>query len=499
MARIAVGGFQHETNTFAPMGATYADFVKHDAWPGLVRGPALFDAVAGINLPVAGFIEAAREDGHDLVPLLWASAEPSSYVTEDAFERIVGAIVEDLRAALPVDAVYLDLHGAMVAAHHEDGEGEALRRVRGVVGPAVPVVASLDFHANLTDAMARHADALTIYRTYPHLDMAFTGARAYHALARILGGQAMAKAFRKLPFLVPLTAQWTDAEPNRSLYADVADAAGGTVFTADLALAFPPADIADCGPGLVAFAATQAEADGVADELMRAVLAAEPRFANDMLRPDQAVRASLAIDEGRPVVLADAQDNPGAGGTADTTGLLEALVAGGARRAVLGMLNDPEVAARAHEVGVGGAFEAALGAKSGLSGHRPLRARFRVERLSDGRFLCNGPVFSGTRTDLGPTALLAIESGGSDVRVVVGSNRFQCLDRAVFTHLGVALDEQRIVAVKSTVHFRADFDPIAARTIVVEAPGAHPCRLVGLGYRNLRKGVRLEPGGPVHN
>lgn len=498
MARVAVGGFQHETNTFAPQRATYEDFVKHDAWPGLSRGPALFDATAGINLPITGFVGAAREDGHDLVPLLWCSAEPCAHVTRDAFERVMAMLIDDLRAHAPVDAVYLDLHGAMVVEHHEDGEGEVLRRVRAAIGPAVPLVASLDFHANVTEEMVRHADALTIYRTYPHLDMEFTGTRAFHMLARLLAGEPVHKGFRKLPFLIPLTSQWTDAEPNRTLYGMVGDAVGGGVASADFAEGFPPADIADCGPGIVAYGASRHEADGVAGELARAVLAAETKFTNEILAPDEAVRLAMSIDEGRPVVLADAQDNPGAGGTADTTGLLAALVRNGARRAALGMLNDPEVAAIAHQAGVGGSFEAALGAKSGLPGHAPFGARFRVEALSDGRFLCTGPVFSGATTNLGPTALLAIEAGGSDVRVVVGSSRFQCLDQAVFKHIGVVPEAMRILAVKSTVHFRAHFDPVAARTIIVEAPGAHPCRLVGLDYRRLRKGVRLEPGGPVH-
>src|SRR5687768_15554189 len=124
--RIAVGGFQHETNTFAPQPATFADFAAPDAWPGLVRGPDLFDAVSGINLPAAGFIDAARSAGHELVPLTWCSATPSGRVTRDAYERISAFILDDLQALRGIDAVYLDLHGAMVAEHIDDGDGELL-------------------------------------------------------------------------------------------------------------------------------------------------------------------------------------------------------------------------------------------------------------------------------------------------------------------------------------------------------------------------------------
>ena len=157
MARIAVGGFQHETNTFAPQRATWDDFARPDAWPGYVRGPELFEAVKGFNIPIAGAVKTLTGLGHELVPLSWCSAPPSSYVDEEAYEKVAAAILEDLAAAGTLDGIFLDLHGAMVAAHHEDGEGELLRRIRGLVGDTLPIVASLDFHTNMTQAMVRHA------------------------------------------------------------------------------------------------------------------------------------------------------------------------------------------------------------------------------------------------------------------------------------------------------------------------------------------------------
>src|SRR5258708_6561453 len=178
MAGMGVGGFQHETNTFAPQRATWDDFARADAWPGYVRGTELFDAVAGYNIPIAGAVETLRGLGHELIPLSWCSAPPSSYVDEDAYERVAAAMLQDLAAAAPIDGIYLDLHGAMVAAHHEDGEGELLRRIRALVGDALPIVTSLDFHTNMTAAMVRHASAMVGYRTYPHIDMAATGGRA---------------------------------------------------------------------------------------------------------------------------------------------------------------------------------------------------------------------------------------------------------------------------------------------------------------------------------
>ena len=496
MAHIAVGGFQHETNTFAPQLAAYADFAVRDSWPPLTRGPEMFDAVAGINLPIEGFVQAARSAGHRLVPLLWCSAGPSSYVTEDAFERIMAMLLEDLQRHAPFDAVYLDLHGAMVTEHLEDGEGEILARVRGVVGD-IPLVNSLDLHANVTERMMRLSSAMTVYRTYPHLDMDATGARVLPLLERLLGGETLHGALAAAPFLVPLAAQWTGASPNRELYARVAEMEGRAAASVDLALGFPPADIRECGPAAIAYDADPVRAEAAVAALMEAFVDAEDEFDSALLDADSAVREAMGEPRG-PVVLADAQDNPGAGGTGDTVGILESLVRNHARGAVFGVVCDAEVARLAHAAGTGAEFDAPLGGKSGGPGQAPFHGRFRVEQLGDGVLTCTGEMYRGNVTALGPMAVLRVVSSLCDVRVVVASQRVQNLDQVFFRGMGVEPREQHILVVKSTVHFRADYQPIASRVIVVESPGAHPCRLTALPYRNLREGVRLEPNGPAH-
>src|SRR6478752_3504140 len=159
MARIAVGGLHHETNSFAPQPATFERFAEADGWPPLLRGPALLPGSAGINLAITGFIEAAQAAGHELVPLVWANACPSGPVTRAAFERLTAMLVDDLAAAGRLDALFLDLHGAMVTEHLPDGEGELLRRLRAVA-PDLPIVAALDLHANVSEAMVTASDAL---------------------------------------------------------------------------------------------------------------------------------------------------------------------------------------------------------------------------------------------------------------------------------------------------------------------------------------------------
>jgi microcystin degradation protein MlrC len=496
VAQIAIGGMQHETNTFAPSPADHAAFEHGGGWPPIQRGEPLFDAVAGANIPVQGAIEALRAQGHRPLPLVWAAASPSARVTRDAFERIVGDLLARLRALPRVDGVYLDLHGAMVCEHVDDGEGEILARVREVVGPKVPVVASLDLHANVTRRMVAHADALAVYRTYPHVDMAETGARAVALLEAMLAqGRRPSKAYRTFDFLTGIPSQCTLAEPCLGLYARLGEIERRTGVSLDFAPGFPMADFAECGMSVVGYGAEGAVQVALA-ELGDAVAAAEPDFAMDLFEPEDAVRRAVRVGEpGAPVGLADTQDNPGAGGNGDTVGLLAAMIRLRAPEAVLGLLIDPANAARAHAVGQGASAEFALGSVSGVPGHPPLAGRFTVERLGDGRFTCTGPMFRGFRMNLGAMALLREASSG--VRVVLASRKCQAADQQMFRHVGVEPARERVVAVKSSVHFRADFQPIAREVLVVRSPGPALADPADFAWTKLRHGLRLRPLGPA--
>ena len=499
MTRIAVAGFQHETNTFASTLATYGKFEKADAWPGLIRGDEVIRALSGVHASLTGFVDAAMASGgYEIIPVLWCAAEPSSYVTTDAFERIADMIVNDIGCAGDLDGIYMELHGAMVTQKHEDGEGELLRRIRDLTGPDLPIAVSFDFHANVTPEIMKHASSINIFRTYPHIDLVETGAKSFTSLERLLTAEPLFKAFRQAPFLVPLTAQHTGSEPCRSLYASLDQLVGESFCTADIAMGFPPADIFHSGPSVVAYAGSQEEADSVADTLLQSFIDAEDIFNDGLQSPESAVADAMAYTGPKPVVIADAQDNSGAGASSDTTGLLSALVRGNAQGAVLALLDDAEVAAKSHKMGMGAEFMASLGGKSGHDDHYSFEGRFCVEALSNGEFPFTGAMFNGFTASLGPMAVLRVLDTPADVRIVIGSVRCQCLDQAIFKHIGIDPAEQRIVVVKSSVHFRADFEPIAGRVLVAEAPGAHPCRLDNITYHNLRPGVRLGPGGRPH-
>jgi len=494
MTRIAIAGFQHETNTFARTKATLRDFEVADSWPQFLSGQEVISGTAGINLPIAGFAEAAATDASiDLLPILWCAAEPSAHVTDDAFERISMMLLEGLRAAGQIDGVYLDLHGAMVTENFEDGEGELLRRVRVLLGDEIPIAVSLDLHANMTEQMVERATSISLFRTYPHLDMAETGARSFGALIARIEGERPAKAFRQVPYLIPLPAQYTGAEPCRSLYAMLADVEKTRGCRADIALGFTAADIPDTGPSVVAYAPSQSQADAIVDDLLAAFMQAEAEFDCTLMPPVEAVRAAMAMAGDQSVILADVQDNPGAGASSDSTGLLSAMVSEGAQGALLGLIHDPEMAAKAHAAGAGNVIDGALGGKLRLSGQEPFAGRFRIECLSDGNCAFTGEMYGGGIAVLGPSAVLRVEGEDADVRVVVTSLRSQCLDLGLFTHFGLEPSKARIIGVKSTVHFRADFEPIAQEVIPVAAPGLFPCDLESIPYKRLRAGMRLGP------
>jgi microcystin degradation protein MlrC len=496
--RIAIAGFQHETNTFAPILTPYETFRDGGAWPALCTGQDVIDTLSGLNLPMGGFIDEG--DDFDLVPILWTFAEPGGYVTDDAFDRISGMIVDGVKAAGEIDGIYLDLHGAMVTQSHEDGEAELLRRIREVVGDELPIAVSLDLHGNLSRGFFERASCVANYRTYPHVDMADTGARARKLLREQLKrGAPFAKAWRQLDYIIPIQAQSTRREPGGRLYGMLPGLAGDGVSSVDFVFGFPPADVADCGCSVFAYGTDQAAVDAAADKMIGALQDAEPELNNPLVPAPEAVAQArkIAASASKPVVICDPQDNPGAGATGDTTGVLAALVEGGAQGSIIGMLWDADTAAQAHAAGISAEIEVRIGGKFPELGSGPFVARVRVERLSDGDFMFTGPMYGKAHAHLGPMAALKVLDRDCDVTVVVGSNRTQNADQAIFTHLGLNPPDCKIVGVKSAVHFLADYEPIAETVIFAESPGANPCQLDRIPFTRLRPGVRLGPMGPA--
>ncbi|MEN0073103.1 MAG: M81 family metallopeptidase [Paracraurococcus sp.] len=493
--RIAIGGFQHESHSFAPLPTGWGEFLRPGGFPGLQRPATLIGTLRPTSVPCAGAIEALEAAGAELVPLTWCFANPAGPVSAEAFERIAALLLAALSDALeagPLDGVYLELHGAMVAVGYDDAEGELLRRLRAVVGPEMPVTVSLDPHANMTRAMVDLADALVPYRTYPHVDMKPAGAQAARLLLeRIRRGRPWARAFAEIDYLIPLTAQCTLVPPMATAFAERERlAAAPGIAELAFCFGFPYADFPGCGAAVAAYADSAGAAEAAVAGLRDWFAAHEPDFAGGVAAAEAGVAEAIRLSRGarRPVVLADTQDNPGGGGHGDTTGLLAELIRQGAEGAVLGLINDAESAAACHAAGLGATLPLSLG---GRSDGAPLAVAAVVEALTDGRFTATGPMSRGNPADLGPTALIRVAPG---VRVIVVTRKTQALDQALFTHIGVEPAAQKILALKSSVHFRAHFQPIAEQVIVVAAPGPVVADPAVLPFTRLRPGLRLRPG-----
>ena len=309
----------------------------------------------------------------------------------------------------------------MVAENTEDGEGELLKRIRTIVGGAMPIVASLDYHANLTPDMASLATALVGYRTYPHIDMAVTGKRAAELLDRLLKEKRpVYRAYRQLDFLIPLVWQCTFIEPAKSIFDLVGELEAGEkshnqgIVSVTHTPGFPPADIAQCGPALVVYGHDKEAVEAAADKLAQTVKAQERAFAGELLDPDAAALRAIELSKNakKPIVLADVQDNPGAGGTSDTVGLLAALMRHKAKGAVIGMIVDEEAAKEAVATGEGNVMHRGIGAVVGYAGEKPVVADWRVVKVGDGKFTGTGPFYGGARFQIGPMALVTDEASG---------------------------------------------------------------------------------------
>jgi len=497
-----VAGFHHETNTFAPSPADWAAFSSGAGYPGYARGDAMRAQMAPTSTALGGFIAEALEHGWALRPSVWAGAMPSNRVTTEAFERICAEIVDDLQRG-GFDAVFLDLHGAAVAEGADDAEGELLARIRAVVGPAMPVVASLDLHANVSARMLALATAMTAYRSYPHVDMRETGRRAARMLARRLVPAAPERAVHaeRVPFLLPLNAQCTLMQPAASVIALIDQIEAQHDVELNFTMGFSAADFAECGPVLFGYGTDPLRVRSAVHQLHTEV--AVTRRADwkiELLAPLAAVEQAiaLALQADAPVVIADTQDNPGAGGDANTTGLLHALLQARAGerlqgRVALGLLFDPDSARAAVAAGVGATLPLRLGRAvptwSGALTEPPVEASARVLAVSDGIVAMQGPMTAGATMRLGPSACVEVQG----IKVLLASAKAQMLDLDLYRYLGVEPAQMKLLVNKSSVHFRAAFAPIASHILVAKAPGPMAADPGDLPWTKLPAGTATRP------
>lgn len=490
--RILIAGFKHETNTFSVLPTDLAAYEAR----GLHRGARIAEVFPGTNTEIAAFLDGCKQHGWEPVLSIVGDATPSGKLTRDCYETIAGEIVDAATRGGLVDAVLLNLHGAMVAEHTFDGEGTLLERLRGKLGPNVPIVGTLDLHANVTDAMAKYADVLVSYRTYPHIDMYEIAAEAVTILARTLAGEIKPRSYvaRSRQIMGLDEGRTTQPGPMTEALAALADLKrrDANVLAASVNAGFYKADIPEVGPTCVIVGnADDVRFQRMADDMAAFIWETRHRKTVTQVSVAEAIaRAKAAGRAGAPVVIADYADNPGGGGYCDSTGLLRGMIEAGLTNAAMAQIFDPETAQQALGAGVGATIDVRLGGKIEPRFGPPIEASATVTHASDGSFILTGPMLTGVRVDCGPTVGLRIGS----VEVVVVSQRMQNYDLGFFRIGGIEPREKAVLAVKSMQHFRGAYAPIASEIVVVDEGGgitSHDIRR--LPWRNVR-----QPVYPLH-
>jgi microcystin degradation protein MlrC len=484
--RVTVGGIWHETNTFAPGITSLEDFRAYQ----FAEGPSIVSTYRGTRNEMGGFIDAAGRLGLELVPSLFAAAVPSGVVGRDAYGAMRRKILDALEAQRP-DGVLLALHGAMVAEGEEEIEADLLSAVRRKVGPDRPVVATLDFHANISSAMVEAADALVGYDTYPHVDVYERALEAAELLARLLDGAARpVKAFRKLPLLTAPQAQSTETPPMRDLLDRMHEIERRPgILSVTVAGGFPYADVARVGLSVLVHATTDARpADACARELAQMAWERRRQFQVHAVPVEEAVRQAIESAEG-PVILVDAADNIGGGAPGDGTAILAELLRRGARRAVV-TITDPEAVGEAIGAGVGGTVRLSVGGKRDRLHGEPVEVRGRVRLISEGTYVHRGSYMTGQQTRMGRTVVLDCDGVG----LVLMERKAMPFDAEQLRSLGIEPADLKILAVKSAVAWKAAYGAIARRVIEVDTPGIGSANLGRFAYRRIPRPIfPLDP------
>jgi microcystin degradation protein MlrC len=477
--RIVIAMMMHETNTFSPVPTPLASFRP-------LAGEAAIQEFKDTNTQLGGFLHVAEEIGAEITVPLAAGAHPSGYVERAAYEDMCDAIVGAIRGGC--DAAFLALHGAMVAEHVDDGEGELLRRIRAVA-PRLPIAVGLDFHAHMTAPMVEHATVVTGYRTYPHVDMSETGRRAARTLVRALAGEvAPAMVWGSRAMMTSTLVHTPSRQPMKDIMdMAIAAEAGGAVLDASVFGGFPHADIphTSCSAVIVCDRRTDS-GRALLDRLMDMAWDRREAFLYQGAPLSSQIAHARTLGVG-PIVLVDHGDNTASGGTQDVMSVIGEAIRQGLDDVVAGPICDPASVARILSAGTAAGVTLPLGGKVdmpqiGLPG-KPLTVSGKITRITDGEFVVTGPMATGTRIRMGKTAVL--DTGA--MQIVVSERRSEPFDLGVFTHCGIDPRRKRYVLIKSRQHFRAGFEPIARHIVLCDGDGCTSSDLRQVSYTKRRR------------
>lgn len=482
--KLVLAMVKHETNTFSPI---VTDWARFEAW-GLYTGQAAIDAYAKTNMPLGVYLKLAREYGAEVVLPMAAEAMPGGLVTADAYKRLCDPILEAVKAGC--DGCLLDLHGAMVAEGTEDGEGTLLERIRQIA-PDLPIAVTLDLHCNLTKKMVENCTGLIGYKTYPHVDMDVVAEQVGRVVMDFIAGKRPkpAMALRQLPLLSQTLCQGTDDEPMKSAIQACVDEEAKGLPAASVFGGFAMADIRDAGTTVITIGNDQKQADAAADAIAARVWDKRDLHIYQHRDLAETVAKAKKITNG-PVILLDHADNCGSGGTQDVMMVIEEVLKQGLEDVAVGAVWDPEAVQIMQAAGVGATVTLELGGKSEMPSlklkGKPLKLTGRVRTITDGEWIVRGPMYNGYKVMMGPTAVLEVEGR---MQIVVVSRHHEPWDTGVFRSVGIEPEHKRYLLLKSRIHYRAGFAPLAKATFTLDGEGVTTSDNRIIPYKNVRRPI----------
>lgn len=465
-----------ETNTFSPIPTGQTAFREREFFrnDGSRQTPRLG------NIPLHEWRRLGEADGHIVAESISTFAQPAGLTLKSVYEDLRDTVLEDLKAAMPVDIVLLNLHGAMVAHGYDDCEGDLIAHVRDVVGKDVTIGVELDLHCHLTETMRTAADIIVIYKEYPHTDIADRARDLYRlSVAAQRGEIDPVMAY----YDCRMISMWrTPEEPMRSFVRKMTSLEGkDDILSVSFGHGFPWGDVADVGAKMLVVAdKNMNKAERLARELGQEIWAMRKATHKDHDSIDAAIDHGLAAGKNGPIVLADVADNAGAGAPSDSTFVLRRLLERGVRDVATGLYWDPVAVQMCHEAGLGAEFDLRIGGKTGPASGDPVDLRVTVKGLSLDH---TQEGLSKGRARLGPAAY--VEAHG--IHIILISIRQQTFAPDGFTGLGCTLADKKLVVVKSIQHFHACFAPIAAEIRYVATEGAVPPDFAAIPYTKLTK------------
>ena len=469
--KVLIAQLATETNTFAAFPTGLGAYEEY----GIFHGDASSKAPTTSGDFMLFMRNMFEEDGHTVVESVCAFAQPAGRTVRKVYENLRDKILEDVRAAMPLDAVQMLLHGAMAAEGYDDCEGDLIANIRRIVGPKVPIGVELDLHCHFTELMRRSADIIIAFKEYPHTDGVERAKEVYRLVAETAAGR-----IRPTTAVVDckMVGLWhTTREPMISFVKRMQACEGQDgILSVSLGHGFPWGDLPEAGAKLWVIADNDLpKAQRIADQLAREFWGLREQTRPSVVSVDEAIDIALAT-EGGPVVFGDVADNPGGGAAGDSTFVLRRLIDRGIGHAVLGAFWDLGAIQICKDAGVGAVIDLRIGGKCGPASGNPVDIRVTVRAVVED----HSQSALESRAPLGRSVWVEADN---DVHLVMASVRSQVFGTDAFTGLGLELQNKKIVVVKSTQHFHDQFAPIAKRVVYVSSPGALTSDFATIPYR----------------